>query len=138
MATKQASVALLLPLALLFLFGSSPAVAQLQFDYYRKTCPNVEAIVRKEMKKIISVAPSLAGPLLRLHFHDCFVRVSYINQSQLQTLRSTLIFGNSHVLTTQNSRAVTRLSCSTQPREIWQRGTPSRTRASGVSVPWTG
>ncbi|VAI73282.1 unnamed protein product [Triticum turgidum subsp. durum] len=26
------------------------------------------------MVKIISAAPSLAGPLLRLHFHDCFVR----------------------------------------------------------------
>ncbi|VAI72491.1 unnamed protein product [Triticum turgidum subsp. durum] len=26
------------------------------------------------MAKIIAAAPSLAGPLLRLHFHDCFVR----------------------------------------------------------------
>ncbi|KAG8076146.1 hypothetical protein GUJ93_ZPchr0006g43555 [Zizania palustris] len=47
---------------------------QLRVDYYSKKCPNVEVIVREEMEKIISAAPSLAGPLLRLHFHDCFVR----------------------------------------------------------------
>ncbi|XP_044961716.1 peroxidase 1-like [Hordeum vulgare subsp. vulgare] len=63
----------LLPLSLLVL-GASSAVAQLEIGYYRKSCPDVEAIVREEMVKIISAAPSLAGPLLRLHFHDCFVR----------------------------------------------------------------
>jgi len=69
-------VIMLLPVALLLLAaGSSPVVAQLELGYYSKTCPNVEAIVRTEMEKIISAAPSLAGPLLRLHFHDCFVRV---------------------------------------------------------------
>ncbi|CAN6201715.1 unnamed protein product [Urochloa humidicola] len=65
---------LLLPLALLLLAGSSPAAAQLEIGYYSKTCPNAEVIVRDQMEKIISAAPSLAGPLLRLHFHDCFVR----------------------------------------------------------------
>ncbi|XP_078148626.1 peroxidase 1-like [Carex rostrata] len=48
--------------------------AQLSVDYYSKTCPNVEDIVRQEMISILSVAPSLAAPFLRLHFHDCFVR----------------------------------------------------------------
>ncbi|EMS64081.1 Peroxidase 1 [Triticum urartu] len=63
----------LIPISLLVLAASS-AVAQLEMGYYRKSCPDVEAIVREEMVKIISAAPSLAGPLLRLHFHDCFVR----------------------------------------------------------------
>ncbi|GJM99945.1 hypothetical protein PR202_ga17088 [Eleusine coracana subsp. coracana] len=66
--------ALLLPVALLLLAHSCVAVAQLEIGYYSRTCHNVEAIVREEMEKIISAAPSLAGPLLRLHFHDCFVR----------------------------------------------------------------
>jgi len=76
MEFKTCLVPLLLPtMALLLLaFGSSPAAAQLQVGYYSKTCPNVEAIVRNETAKIIAAAPSLAGPLLRLHFHDCFVR----------------------------------------------------------------
>ena len=73
----RSRVVLLLPLALLVLAAGS-AVAQLEIGYYSKTCPNVEAIVREEMEKIISAAPSLAGPLLRLHFHDCFVRVSCV------------------------------------------------------------
>ena len=68
---------LLPPVCLLLLAAiSSMAVAQLEMGYYSKSCPGVEAIVREEMVKIISAAPSLAGPLLRLHFHDCFVRVS--------------------------------------------------------------
>jgi peroxidase len=66
----------LLPLSLLLLAASSAAVAQLEVGYYSNSCPAVEAIVREEMVKIIAAAPSLAGPLLRLHFHDCFVRVS--------------------------------------------------------------
>ncbi|VAI72489.1 unnamed protein product [Triticum turgidum subsp. durum] len=37
---------------------------------------HAEKIVRQEMAKFIAATPSLAGPLLRLHFHDCFVRVS--------------------------------------------------------------
>ncbi|KAL6905550.1 hypothetical protein ACP4OV_003151 [Aristida adscensionis] len=75
MANKPC-VVLLLPVALLLLAAghTSPAVAQLEVGFYSKTCPNAEAIVRGEMEKIISAAPSLAGPLLRLHFHDCFVR----------------------------------------------------------------
>ncbi|XP_062227602.1 peroxidase 1-like [Phragmites australis] len=73
MAVKSFLV-LLLPVALVLLAGSRPAAAQLEEGYYSKTCPNVETIVREEMEKIIFAAPSLAGPLLRLHFHDCFVR----------------------------------------------------------------
>ena len=52
-------VIMLLPVALLLLAaGSSPVVAQLELGYYSKTCPNVEAIVRTEMEKIISAAPT--------------------------------------------------------------------------------
>ncbi|XP_044959184.1 peroxidase 1-like [Hordeum vulgare subsp. vulgare] len=65
---------LLLPLALLVLAASSAAVAELKIGFYTNTCPDAEKIVREEMAKIIAAAPSLAGPLLRLHFHDCFVR----------------------------------------------------------------
>ncbi|KAJ4789618.1 Peroxidase [Rhynchospora pubera] len=63
----------LVPLAsLILLLGLTSA--QLSVDYYSKTCPGAEEIVRKEMIQILSAAPSLAGPFLRLHFHDCFVR----------------------------------------------------------------
>jgi len=47
-----------------------------EVGFYKKTCPNVEAIVKETTKHYISIAPTLAAPLLRMHFHDCFVRVS--------------------------------------------------------------
>ncbi|GMJ09613.1 hypothetical protein like AT3G01190 [Hibiscus trionum] len=46
----------------------------LKLGYYHKTCPSAESIVRKTTYGFISRAPTLAAPLLRLHFHDCFVR----------------------------------------------------------------
>ena len=47
----------------------------LKVGFYAKTCPEAEIIVKKVIAQTISEAPSLAGPLLRMHFHDCFVRV---------------------------------------------------------------
>ncbi|KAJ8527847.1 hypothetical protein K7X08_015298 [Anisodus acutangulus] len=55
----------------LFLVSNSEGV---EVGYYKKTCPNVEAIVKETTKHYISRAPTLAAPLLRMHFHDCFVR----------------------------------------------------------------
>ncbi|XP_065011441.1 peroxidase 1-like [Musa acuminata AAA Group] len=73
----MASKALLMLLATLSLslaLSGSADAQGLSVGYYSKTCPQAEAIVFEEMTKIIEVAPSLAGPLLRMHFHDCFVR----------------------------------------------------------------
>ncbi|XP_051210046.1 peroxidase 1 [Lolium perenne] len=69
MASRAWMVALLLAAA-----SASCATAQLQEKFYSETCPSVEDVVRKEMVRALSLAPSLAAPLLRMHFHDCFVR----------------------------------------------------------------
>ena len=50
----------------------------LKVGFYDESCPQAEAIVSKVMSNVIAVAPSLSGPLLRLHFHDCFIRVCNI------------------------------------------------------------
>ncbi|CAH1419374.1 unnamed protein product [Lactuca virosa] len=46
----------------------------LKLGFYQKTCPRAEAIVKRTTANYIYRAPSLAGALLRMQFHDCFVR----------------------------------------------------------------
>ncbi|KAL3740652.1 hypothetical protein ACJRO7_021860 [Eucalyptus globulus] len=65
---------LLLQLMFLFLVPEVAHGQGLKVGFYQKTCPNAEAIVKKVIGQVMSVAPSLSGPLLRMHFHDCFVR----------------------------------------------------------------
>ncbi|RWW55922.1 hypothetical protein BHE74_00037403 [Ensete ventricosum] len=74
MASKTLSM-LLASLALSLLLTGSAEAQGLSLGYYSKACPNAEAIVLEEMTKVINVAPSLAGPLLRIHFHDCFAKL---------------------------------------------------------------
>ncbi|KAK1419315.1 hypothetical protein QVD17_28480 [Tagetes erecta] len=57
-----------------FLLANKANGDGLKLGFYEKTCPKVEGIVQNVTSEKISLAPSLAAPLLRMHFHDCFVR----------------------------------------------------------------
>ncbi|KAI4325241.1 hypothetical protein MLD38_030656 [Melastoma candidum] len=46
----------------------------LEYDFYRETCPAAEDIVRKTMTRIYSQHPDAPAALLRLAFHDCFIK----------------------------------------------------------------
>jgi hypothetical protein len=47
----------------------------LSFDYYLNTCPDAEGIIQQIVGAWIQKDFTLAPSLIRLHFHDCAVRV---------------------------------------------------------------
>lgn len=53
----------------------SSGVNALSFNYYAKTCPDVESIVTNAVKAAVSRDKTIPATLLRMHFHDCFIRV---------------------------------------------------------------
>lgn len=47
----------------------------LSSNYYHKTCPDVEPIVTYAVKNAVAKDKTVPAALLRMHFHDCFIRV---------------------------------------------------------------
>ncbi|CAL9083433.1 unnamed protein product [Musa acuminata var. zebrina] len=64
----------LLLLIALLLFGVQLSVGALTSNYYAAICPFAEFIVRNTVNQALRSDATLAGGLLRLHFHDCFVQ----------------------------------------------------------------
>lgn len=87
MAAKlSSSVLLFIGLAVLY---AAIADAQLSESFYSKSCPGGVAAVANVVNTAVRNDRRNAAGLLRLHFHDCFVRVGYILLS-LTHSKSTL------------------------------------------------
>lgn len=48
----------------------------LRVGFYNSNCPQAESIVKAVVQKHFGTDPSVPAALLRMYFHDCFVRVS--------------------------------------------------------------
>ncbi|KAJ0014657.1 hypothetical protein Pint_20743 [Pistacia integerrima] len=59
---------------LLFLFILPVAYGGLKDGFYATSCPRAEFIIREVVKNRLDSDPSITAALLRMQFHDCFVR----------------------------------------------------------------
>ncbi|KAG6515630.1 peroxidase 5-like [Zingiber officinale] len=67
-----ASVAVYSCLALCLM--SASVAAKLRVGFYSKTCPTAETLVRQTFDNAVQQTDDIGADLLRMHFHDCFVR----------------------------------------------------------------
>ena len=67
----------ILTLACAFLLVIESSSAQLSFEHYAESCPQLFPTVRSTVQAAIAREARMGASLLRLFFHDCFVNVIF-------------------------------------------------------------
>uniref|UniRef100_A0A0D9VCH5 Plant heme peroxidase family profile domain-containing protein n=1 Tax=Leersia perrieri TaxID=77586 RepID=A0A0D9VCH5_9ORYZ len=74
----MAAIRLRLVAAIVVFLGAGVVIggarAQLRMGFYEESCPAAERIVGEYVRQHVRRVPTVAAALLRLHYHDCFVR----------------------------------------------------------------
>nr|XP_048326530.1 peroxidase 5-like [Ziziphus jujuba var. spinosa] len=74
MSLKKLCYCLSLLLVMVFSCQNGTVHSQLEVGFYRNSCRFAEFIVRDEVRKAYRKDQGVVADLLRMHFHDCFVR----------------------------------------------------------------
>ncbi|KAK4398781.1 Peroxidase 7 [Sesamum angolense] len=73
-----------------------PPSAFLSTTYYLKSCPNLESIIQQKVNAWVQKDSTLAASIIRLHFHDCAIRVFNSTSADILTAAArdaTLLVG---------------------------------------------
>ncbi|KAK3152192.1 hypothetical protein QOZ80_2BG0155690 [Eleusine coracana subsp. coracana] len=79
-STRRPSSIMAMPMAVVLgvvtmvVLASGAHGQQLRMGFYAESCPGVEQLVGEFVRQHVRRVPTVAAALLRLHFHDCFVR----------------------------------------------------------------
>ncbi|KAD1339113.1 hypothetical protein E3N88_42998 [Mikania micrantha] len=74
MAAKKTNIFSLFFSITFLAFAHHSLVDALSSNYYDQTCPNAESTITSVVKKAMLNDPTVPAALLRMHFHDCFIR----------------------------------------------------------------